>query len=172
MMQSAEFPEVQSLTSDELLVLLSDETAFESFFASLAAVKHHQAINADIQRGNEEMAAANLSMKTEIKSLEEEITDLANVAQLQRQELDAKLARKQQLMERHSPEALHRLLSAATQQAEQLSDATADAFHAGRMDLKQFITDYTEQRRTFHLRREKLEAFYGRFGPGSALSSA
>eukprot|EP00667_Euglena_gracilis_P021453 EG_transcript_23494 len=169
MIQARDFPEVQRLSGEELSALLNDEAAFESFFNNLAVVRSQRALHADVQRENEEMAVANLSMKAEIEALKEEIGELDQVARAQRAELEAKLARRRELQERQSPAALYRLLQTATAQAEGDSDATADAFHQGAIDLKQFLTSYVEQRKLYHLRKQKLDAFYGRFGPGAGL---
>uniref|UniRef100_A0A7S4G6G0 VPS37 C-terminal domain-containing protein n=1 Tax=Eutreptiella gymnastica TaxID=73025 RepID=A0A7S4G6G0_9EUGL len=170
MAQNRDFPEVQTLGSDELKTLIDDDVAFEQFFNNLAIIKNRKALNEDVQRGNEDMATANLSMKAEIEALKEEITDLSNVARVQKAELDTKLARKQELMERHSPQVLLGRLTTAVAQAEEHSDATAEAFHQGSMKdeaaLKQFIQLYTDQRKQYHMRKLKLDGFVDMFGDG------
>eukprot|EP00906_Rhabdomonas_costata_P025178 RCo036064 len=158
-MTDALLSEISRLSAEQVLLLSSDDSAFELFFNSLPDVKNRRALNDDIQRGNEELAAANLTMKSEIEKIKQDIADLSSVLEAQNHELQDKLHQQTQLKQRNSPEQLKQRLQEAVTQAEVTSDKTAEAFHEGKIDAKTFLTDYTEQRVLYHMRRAKLEHF-------------
>jgi predicted RNase H-like nuclease (RuvC/YqgF family) len=149
--------EVERLSPEEIITLTNSDAAFEQFFYDLPVVKNRRALNDDIQKGNEEMAAANMTMKAEIERLKHEIADLTQIMQSQRGELNQKLAKKAEIMQRNSPAALVQKLNEAVQSTEASSDETADKFHKGEIDIKTFINNYTEQRTSYYARKLKKE---------------
>eukprot|EP01010_Urceolus_cornutus_P001323 NODE_1861_length_730_cov_167.491924_g1450_i0.p1 GENE.NODE_1861_length_730_cov_167.491924_g1450_i0~~NODE_1861_length_730_cov_167.491924_g1450_i0.p1 ORF type:complete len:169 (-),score=43.86 NODE_1861_length_730_cov_167.491924_g1450_i0:158-664(-) len=167
-MELVELPEVQRLSVDELTDLLENQAKFEQFFNGLSVIQNRKALNADIQNGNEEMAATNLLMKGQIDSLKLEISELTSIISAQKNELDKKMALKAEIMKQNSPQVLYAKLKEATKQAEDESEKTSESFKKGEMDLKQFLKDYGDQRKLYHMRKQKLDGFYAKFG-GAAV---
>jgi len=152
------FPELESKTPSELSQMLNDETEFNKFFESLPAVQTMKKLRDDLRTANEELAKRNLSREAEIEALKRELASRQQVVSDKRFAFEQKAQRQQEVMKQFSTPALIEQLSNAAQEAELSSDATANKFLAGEIELKDFVKEFMDKRKLFHLRAAKKES--------------
>jgi len=152
------FPELESKTPSELSQMLNDETEFNRFFESLPAVQTMKKLRDDLRNANEELAKKNLTKEVEIESVKRELNGRQQVVADKRFAFEQKAQRQQEVMKQFSTPALIDQLSNAAQEAEMSSDAIANKFLAGETELKDFIKEFMEKRKLFHLRAAKKES--------------
>jgi len=75
-----------------------------------------------------------------------------------RSSFEQKAQRQQDVMKRFSTPALIEQLTEAAAQAEAASDDIANKFLSGQMDQKDFLRDFAEKRKLYHLRAAKKES--------------
>jgi len=78
--------------------------------------------------------------------------------QQQRLAFDAKAQRQQEVLQQFSTPHLIDRLAVAAQEAEMESDAIANKFLSGEKDYKDFIREFMDKRKLFHLRSAKKES--------------
>jgi len=154
----ASFPELDRKSPAELSQMLNDETEFNKFFDALPVVQNMRKIRDDLRANNEELAKKTLSKESEIEQLRSELAGSMEIIQQQRAAFEVKLERQKEVMKQFSASALIQKLDLSAQDAEAESDALANRFLSGDVDYKDFIRDFMEKRKLFHLRSAKKES--------------
>eukprot|EP01114_Cavostelium_apophysatum_P017015 TRINITY_DN4960_c0_g1_i1.p1 TRINITY_DN4960_c0_g1~~TRINITY_DN4960_c0_g1_i1.p1 ORF type:complete len:320 (-),score=109.69 TRINITY_DN4960_c0_g1_i1:32-991(-) len=152
------FPQLESKTPSELTQLLNDETEFNRFFEELPVVQNMRKVRDDLRTNNEELAKKTLIKESEIDKLRKDVASSIEIIQQQRGAFEAKAQKQQEVMKRFSTANLIDKLAFAAQETEEQSDAIANRFLSGEMDYKDFIRDFMEKRKLFHLRSAKKES--------------
>jgi len=100
----------------------------------------------------------NLAKEAEIQRLQMELTGRLNTIAEKRTSYEQKAQRQQEIIKQFSTTALIDQLTEAAGEGEQQSDAIAKKFLSGDMEHKDFIKDFMEKRKLFHLRSAKKES--------------
>lgn len=154
----ANFPEIESKTPSELTQLINDETEFKKFFEDLPQVQNMRKVRDDLRNTNEEIAKKNLSKEAEVEKLKRDIASKQQLIQEKRAQFEQKAQRQQEVMKQFSTPALIEHLGVAAQQAETESDALANKFLSGEVDYKDFLKEFMDKRKLYHLRAAKKES--------------
>jgi len=152
------FPELDSKTPAELSLLLSDELEFKKFFESLPNVQTMKKLRDDLRDNNESLAKKNLAKEAEIQKLQMDLNNRLNVIAEKRASYEQKAQRQQEIMKQFSTTSLIDQLTESATEAEQQSEAIAKKFLGGEIDNKDFMKDFVEKRKLFHLRSAKKES--------------
>jgi len=91
--------------------------------------------------------------------LKREVAVKQQAVQEKRVAFEQKAQRQQDVLKQFSTSALIDQLTFAAQQAETESDALANKFLGGEVDYKEFIKEFMEKRKLFHLRSAKKRKF-------------
>jgi len=152
------FPELEAKTPSELSQLLNDEQEFKKFFDALAIVQTMKKVRDDLRSNNEDLAKRNLSREAEVETLKRELATRHQIVSEKRTSFDAKFQRQQEIMKQYSTPALIAQLGAAAAEAEASSDVLANQFVSGGMDYKDFVKEFLDKRKLYHLRSAKKES--------------
>jgi len=152
------FPELDRMTPAELGQMMNDEIEFNRFFEQLPVVQNMMKIRDDLRNNNEELARKTLTKESEIEKLRGDLQSSAEIIQQQRAAFEVKQQRQQEVMKQFTTPALIERLAIASHEAEMESDAMANRFLGGEMDYKDFIREFMDKRKLFHLRSAKKES--------------
>jgi len=152
------FPELEGKTPTELSQLLNDENEFKKFFDNLGAVTTLRKVRDDLKNNTEELAKKNFAKEVEIEQLRKENAARMKIVEEKREAFQQKAQQQTEVMKRFSTPALIEQLSDAATIAEKASDVVAEKFLSGGMDYKEFIKEFIEKRKIFHLRAVKKES--------------
>jgi len=153
------FPDLDNKTGEELNEMLSNEDLYKDFFDNLEGVKNMRQLRDELRDGNEELAKKNIARGQEIDDLRKLLQDKQEEVKQQRQELERKVQRQQQIMQQFSTPVLIQKLSDAANIADTESEQTATDFLNGDIaDHKDFIKKFMDQRKIYHLRAAKRES--------------
>jgi len=152
------FPELDAKSPSELTQLMTDEVEFKRFFENLPAVQTMKKVRDDLRDNNEILAKKNLAKEAEIESVKAELASVATQFSEKKNSYDKKAQRQQEIIKHFSTAALIEQLSEAAAEAESQSEATAKKFLSGDMDHKDFMKEFIEKRKLFHLRSAKKES--------------
>ncbi|KAK7205341.1 hypothetical protein BZA70DRAFT_277874 [Myxozyma melibiosi] len=149
----------------DLAQLLEDDAVLTAYFEAThpASVSHREAV--------ETLAGKIAASGTRINAKEETLSSRRTTVEKQLREAqkqdDVWHAREKEMyaaLQPYSSSGLKARLSAATAEAEQVSEALAGSFldmsgssSRGGLDAGQFVRDYRQVRKIFHLRKERLE---------------
>jgi len=147
-------PEIESLSEADIDKLLNDSKAFELMFSSLPQVKQ---VKSDVER---------------VKKLESELEELSKRAdeavahqqqrkeevKLKRDELSAKMKKKQELTTVPSLQLLAQLLSEAASKTESETDVLVEQLMNGSLEPNAFAKQFAAKRTLYHTRAAKVEA--------------
>ena len=150
-------PEIESKPLPELEKCLQDE---DHLFLLLEDVEFYKGLDRmcdDARQANVRLAEKNLLKKPEIDKLQRELETMAAELAAMKRLHDEKSALQKSQMEKHSPQALLRLLEEAVRAIDDESEVLVRDFRAGNMPLKDFLSAYTELRKIYHSRAAKLE---------------
>jgi ESCRT-I complex subunit VPS37 len=152
------FPELSHKSAAELQHLLSDESAFQQFFDTLAAVQTMKGVRDDLARANEELARRNIAVEAEIEQLSRKVGQSGDSVDAKKREYEELVRKQQEVMKQFSTPILVERLGDAADEAEEESDAIADEFLSGDIDHKEFVKRFLAERNLFHLRSAKRES--------------
>ncbi|KAI8811949.1 hypothetical protein BJ742DRAFT_794284 [Cladochytrium replicatum] len=168
----SDFPGLDEKTVEELEAMLSDETAFSSYFDSLLYVIEASTVESSIRSENDTIARRNLSLEPELEALKSTLREQQNVLKFQRDLFDQQLREQQQELVRFSPEYAINKLRGAVVESEDLSHSVEKSFRDRKIGAEDFLRQYREIRKVYHIRQAKLErAERGTVGVGGAVSS-
>jgi hypothetical protein len=152
------FPELEKKSVQELTQLLNDENEFKIFFESLGAVQNMKKLRDELKQTNEQLARNNLEKEAELESLRRELNPRLSAVADKRMQFEQKFKQQQDVLKQYSTAALIEQLSKAMEEAEHQSEEIAEHFLSGDMDQKDFVKDFQEKRRLYHLRAAKRES--------------
>jgi len=152
------FSELDAKSPSELALLLNDENEFKRFFDHLSAVQTMKKVRDDLRTNNDELAKKNLSKEAELDKIKRELSARQQLIAEKRLAFDQKAKQQQEVMKQFSTPALVDHLTVAAAEAEGSSDAIANQFLSGELDQKNFVKEFMEKRKLYHLRAAKKES--------------
>jgi len=90
--------------------------------------------------------------------LKQEIKSSAEIIEQQKMAFQVRSTRQQEILNQYSTSNLVDGLTRASQEAEQESDDIATRFLNRQMELKDFVRDFMDKRKLYHLRSAKRES--------------
>ncbi|XP_071492192.1 vacuolar protein sorting-associated protein 37A-like [Diadema antillarum] len=148
---------LKDLSQDQLEALLSDEEELDAIFQKLPQIQRMLAERAQLYRSCEEIAEINLSYQPRVEALQRDLEERVRTRTELKNKFDMNCLQQQRLNEQCS---LHHLLDnmrVSAADAEHLSDDLAERFTDDKINLEEFLKQFSEQRRLLHMRRVKEE---------------
>jgi len=152
------FPELDSKSAAEIANMLNDEVEFSRFLDSLSAVQTMKKVRDDLRNTNEDLAKKNLAREAEIEKTKRDLMSQTAQVNEKRASFEQRVVRQQEVMKQFSTPALIEQLNSAAAEAEATSENIATTFLKGDMDHKDFVKDFMEARKLYHLRAAKKES--------------
>ena len=154
----AVFPELESMSKEDMQGLLNDEDKFRKFVEQMSAVTTLIDLQTSIQKGNVETAEANLKQEEELTMLHAEVAALQSDLREKMETFRTLEAKQNELCAPPDRRDVIRKLTAAKKEAYGESEELASLWvDGGDGDVDQFIEKFMERRIVHHTRGAKLE---------------
>ena len=154
----ASFPELDSMSKEEMEDLLDNEDRFRSFVEQMSAVTTLIDLQFSVQKGNVETSETNLKREDELTMLHAEVSSLQSDLREKTEAFRALEAQQAKLCAPPDRREVIRKLTFAKKQAYKESEDVASAWiDEGDGDVDDFINKFMEQRTVHHTRAAKLE---------------
>jgi len=151
------FPELVSLSKQELEDLLSDDEKFEIFLSNLEKHKNIETIVKDLRDENDRVAAVTLEKQEELGQLQESLQLQKDLFKIKQSELDEKAKKLGEIMKKYSGSVIMGKLASETHRVEEESEDLAQQFLRGEIEINEFPKVFIEARKRFHRRAAKME---------------
>jgi len=148
---------LMALTDDELIKLIEDDSAFESFVQNLAQVKQWESEKEMLMTSNKSLAEFNLTYEPKLTEGKAALMELYERARSLGDEVEIKRAKVESLSSRTSLDTTYAVLQTAAAEADEESETFAEKFLLGEVDVDTFVNKFISLRTTAHLRRVKSE---------------
>ncbi|KAI9013769.1 hypothetical protein CLU79DRAFT_768662 [Phycomyces nitens] len=152
-----EYMAVVHTTPEQAHELLTSDYAFDLFFHSLERVQNLKSFQGELRNGNESIAHKNLSrqdglimLRSEVEALDEEYNRL-------KADFDVKEQQQQEAFSRLAASTVLTRLKAGVYECDELSESVAQSFLDGNLNHDEFVKQFREMRKVYHLRASKLE---------------
>ncbi|BDA45046.1 probable vacuolar protein sorting-associated protein 37A at C-terminar half [Coccomyxa sp. Obi] len=154
-----EFPELATISMDELTELLCDEAKYTAFVQKQAAKTHIAQVKAQLRSGNLELARQNLEKESTLAELRNQIAIIRSSEYAAvKESFDEQYKRQQAVIQPLQPAALIAALERAASNADKDSDQVYDDFLKGQKSVDVFVQEYVKARSLFHQRELKKQA--------------
>ncbi|EIN12713.1 hypothetical protein PUNSTDRAFT_111109 [Punctularia strigosozonata HHB-11173 SS5] len=159
-----DFPELSTLSREDLEDMMSDQTYFQAIFHSLEQVKSLYQAQAELGMANETIARNNLAQQDDLYRIRAETQaafDEAKALESRWKELEKE---QKELYQRFTPQFLLMRLRHATTEQDDISEARAstligsssdgpaDSSTLSGRDIDDFVKDFKELRKVYHKR--------------------
>ncbi|GAV07936.1 hypothetical protein RvY_17711-2 [Ramazzottius varieornatus] len=158
---SDNFPEVNTMSNDELQALL-DNSEDQALVDKITSAPVIASLRDEVKRLtelNHSIATENLARKPFLEQKKAAVLDKYSTAGEKRKEFDDLQRELEGLMRRHDPAVIQQKVRQAGAEAEAESEAIADDFVAGKMDVDSFLSKFLEKRKTVNLRKATDDVF-------------
>lgn len=154
-----EFSEVQSLSNEELVAVLTDDDKYRQLASAIAGQSRTNKVLEQLREGNRQLAQDNLAQESVLAELRNQIAIIrSSEYAVVRENFDGKHARQKAVLGKLQPQALIEALASQAAQTEAEADALQDAFKKGEVSSEAFVERYTQLRKVFHQRDLKCQA--------------
>ena len=154
----AVFPELETMSKEDMQELLNDEDKFRKFVEEMSAVTTLIDLQTSIQKGNVETAEANLKQEEELAMLHAEVAALQSDLREKVETFRTLEAKQNELCAPPDRRHVIKKLTAAKKEAYGESEELAATWvDGGDGDVDQFIDKFMERRIVHHTRAAKLE---------------
>ncbi|KAJ3078988.1 hypothetical protein HK102_004100, partial [Quaeritorhiza haematococci] len=142
---------------EELEEMLEDDNVFEEFFSNLEAVRNMKQVQRELRAGNENLARRNLEKEVQLQELQRTYEEQLKIFQNERVLFEEHCKVHQQESARFTPAFLLTKLRTAMQESEDLSESISISFLDGKMGAEDFLKQFREIRKVYHMRAAKVE---------------
>lgn len=151
------FPELNTMSTEELESLMDSETAQVQYFEGRDDIKRLQEDRKKIVERNEELATTNLSLKPQLEEKQQELIELYAELDGKRNELSDLQQQRQALADHYAPHNILTRLKIAAADIEEESEGIAENFLNGDIPIDEFLKTYIPKKTLCHSRRAKEE---------------
>uniref|UniRef100_A0A915C2E8 VPS37 C-terminal domain-containing protein n=1 Tax=Parascaris univalens TaxID=6257 RepID=A0A915C2E8_PARUN len=154
---SAAMSQIRNMSNEQLNALLSDNAKIDAIIESIPQVR---TLPTEREMGlvqNKSLAEWNLSQEPRLEEAKKKLLNTYDEAIKIKAEVEELKAKLDSMSEQRSLDTSSALLQAATQSAEDESEAIVDRFMKGEIDVDQFIKEFMEKKMLAHMRRIKSE---------------
>jgi len=154
-----DFPEVSTLSKEDMLALLEDDSYFDAYFQTIPeALAFHQALERRLQ-AIVALAEKNDRLRPQLEDLRHRAASLFTESNDLKNRWSYLESAQVETSKRFTPAQQLNRLRAATSGQESLSESLASSFLDGTMDEDDFVRQYREVRKVFHRRQIMKEKF-------------
>ncbi|EZA59210.1 hypothetical protein DMN91_008299 [Ooceraea biroi] len=155
--QSIIFPELNSLTNEELKRLNEDDDRLDDFLEKHSQIKDINAAIEDAMDWVEKTAEANVAKEPELKQLQADVADKVKTVAVLKARYDHLIQRYNKLSEVFTPDHIKECLRREADESHEESEKIAEDFLNRKIDVERFLSTYIECRKLGQARRTKEE---------------
>ncbi|XP_011645131.1 vacuolar protein sorting-associated protein 37A isoform X2 [Pogonomyrmex barbatus] len=155
--QSIIFPELNSLTNEELKRLSEDNDKLDDFLEKYSQIKDINAAIEDAMDWVEKTAEANAAKEPELEQLQVDVADKVKTVAALKARYDHLIQRYNKLSEVFTPDHIKECLRQAADESHEESEKIAEDFLNRKIDVERFLSTYIECRKLGQARRTKEE---------------
>lgn len=155
--QSVAFPELNSLTNEQLRLLGEDDDRLDEFLEKHSDLKD---INATIDGAIDwvqKTAEANVAREPELRELQSDVASKVQTVAALKARYDQLIQRYNKLSEVFTPDHIKECLRRAADESHEESERIAEDFLNRKIDVERFLSTYVECRKLGQARRTKEE---------------
>ncbi|KAJ4426621.1 vacuolar protein sorting-associated protein 37B [Periplaneta americana] len=145
------------LSAEELKELLNDDSKFDDMMKDIKQIKDLEAEKEMIMASNRSLAEFNLTKEPQLAEGKERLHELSETGAALCHSIEGKVSKIKQHSGDLTLETTLALLQTAAAESEEESDAIAEKFLDGELDLESFLEQFTARRKKMHLRRVKAD---------------
>ncbi|XP_011877576.1 PREDICTED: vacuolar protein sorting-associated protein 37A [Vollenhovia emeryi] len=151
------FPELNSLTNEELKRLSEDDDRLDDFLEKHSQIKDMNAAIENAMDWVEKTAEANAAKEPELKQLQADVADKVKTVAALKARYDNLIQRYNKLSEVFTPDHIKECLRQAADESHEESEKIAEDFLNRKIDVERFLSTYIECRKLGQARRTKEE---------------
>ncbi|XP_030047300.1 vacuolar protein sorting-associated protein 37A isoform X1 [Microcaecilia unicolor] len=151
------FPELSELSVSQLSDMNDQEDVLLKQFVNLPQLKQVITDKDNLVQSIEELAKKNLQLEPVLETKRQAVLDKYEQLLHMKAAFEKKMQRQHELSESCSASALQVRLKIAAHEAEEESDAIAEDFLEGKVEIDDFLSSFMEKRMSCHCRRAKEE---------------
>lgn len=155
--QSVVFPELNSLSNEELRRLNGDEDRLDEFLKKHSQLKDINTAIDDAIDWVKKTAEANIAKEPELRELQAEVASKVETVAVLKAKYDQLIQRYNKLSEVFTPDHIKECLSRAADESHEESERIAEDFLNRKIDVERFLSSYIECRKLGQARRTKEE---------------
>lgn len=155
--QSIIFPELNSLTNEELKRLSEDDDRLDDFLEKHSQIKDINATIEDAMDWVEKTAEANIAKEPELRQLQTDVAEKVKKVAILKARYDHLIQRYNKLSEVFTPDHIKECLRKAADESHEESEKIAEDFLNRKIDVERFLSTYIECRKLGQARRTKEE---------------
>ncbi|KAJ1545733.1 hypothetical protein HK405_007715, partial [Cladochytrium tenue] len=148
---------LEKMSLEELEELTTDDRAFEQLLMSQPSVNELTGRRQELISSNEALARQNMGREEELENARHSLKERQNVLNELRRQYGENMQAYQNEMMRFAPDYLTSRIRAGTAESEELSESLAQSFLGGTMSIEDFLKNFRETRKVYHLRAARLE---------------
>jgi len=150
------FPEVDSLTEEEITILLNNDETLDVFIVALPIVLNMTQVKEELTKGNNSSREDNEKLAKELEKLREEYQRMCNECDTIKKELNEREKVKMSIEQRNSRQSIAQQLSVLAERDDYESEVLVENLLDGEIgDISTFIQAYEEKRNQYWLRKYK-----------------
>lgn len=160
------------LNADELREVLNDDKKFEDMIKDLKEFKEIETEKEMLMASNRSLAEFNLAREPQLSSGKQRIQELSEDGERIYNSVEAKSKELMRKSGHHNVETTLALLQTAAAEIEEESEAIAEKFLDGDLDVEEFLDQFTPRRKLMHLRKVKADKMSEIITKRTSLSSS
>lgn len=153
----AEYPELNSLSNEQLQQLLEDDDLLDELVDRLPSINSLHAELHNSMLRCQQIASSTLEDESVLTELRSNTDNLEKSVATELQRFDSLQLRSDQLSERYSPAFLCQLLRIAAADCEQSADACIQRLKDGHFSVEEFVKQFLELRTLYGVRKAKQD---------------
>ena len=151
------FAEVNGLQAEELQHLLDNDESFEVFFNSLEIIQNVTTLYESIKIDNIQTAKKNIEKADVIIATNNDLENEKELLRKEKERYDKLQARLKAINDKYSPQRIGANLQKIAKKLDDKSEEIALSFMRGNLPLGDFIRDYVDIRKKYHVIQSKSE---------------
>ncbi|KAJ3406745.1 Vacuolar protein sorting-associated protein 37C [Chytridiales sp. JEL 0842] len=148
---------LENKTLEELEELLTDDRAFEQLLFQLPSIQSLTKTKSEYISFNASQAQSNLAHQTTLTNLRTSMREHQDTFKRLKNEYEDALRQHQEASVKFEPAYLLSRLRSGVGEAEEVSESISTEFLEGKVGVEDFIKNFRETRKVYHLRAIKLE---------------
>ncbi|KAK7874221.1 hypothetical protein R5R35_006263 [Gryllus longicercus] len=148
---------ISHLSSDELKDILNDETKFEELMKDIKQFKDLETEKEMIIASNRSLAEFNLAKEPQLQEGKQRLQDLSAKGEELCQSVESKIGELRSKTADLSLDTTLALLQTSAAESEEESEAIAEKFLEGDLEIDGFLEQFSARRKLMHLRRVKAD---------------
>lgn len=149
--------DLERMSNEELKSFLNDDNKCMEYIKNKENIKKMFEVQKEISENNKKLAENTLSYKEKFEMLKNQLIEQQNILKMEKSKFEELMNEQKKYVSNYSPEQIFECLQNETSKSDEASEEIANQFLSGDITAEEFLKQYKESRKLYHLRAEKLE---------------